>query len=66
MAQRASMVWKRLRRSLALDPGRFAGGAAPVDLLGLLAVQRERLAARRRPRQHADRLPAGDGGRGWT
>jgi hypothetical protein len=34
--------WKRLGRWLAVDPGRFAGGSAGSDPLGLLAVEHER------------------------
>ena len=51
MVKQASNVRKRLRRFLADDPGRFAGGSAVSDPLGLLAVERERLAVLRSP-QH--------------
>ena len=51
MVKQASNVRKRLRRFLTSDPGRFAGGSAVSDPLGLLAVERERLAALRSP-QH--------------
>ena len=44
MVKQASNVRKRLRRFLTADPGRFAGGSAVSDPLGLLAVERERLA----------------------
>jgi hypothetical protein len=44
MVKQASNVRKRLRRFLTDDPGRFAGGSAVSDPLGLLAVERERLA----------------------
>jgi hypothetical protein len=44
MVKQASNVRKHLRRFLTTDPGRFAGGAAVSDPLGLLAVERERLA----------------------
>ena len=47
MVKQASTVRKRLRRFLTADPGRFAGGSAVSDPLGLLAVERERLAALR-------------------
>ena len=45
MTQQASNPRKHLRRFLTADPGRFAGGSAVSDPLGLLAVERERLAA---------------------
>ncbi len=51
MVKQASNVRKHLRRFLTADPGRFAGGSAVSDPLGLLAVERERLAALRSP-QH--------------
>jgi hypothetical protein len=47
MVKQASNVRKRLRRFLTSDPGRFAGGSAVSDPLGLLAVERERLAVLR-------------------
>ncbi|HEY6316079.1 MAG TPA: hypothetical protein VIY52_35450 [Streptosporangiaceae bacterium] len=52
MNKQASNVRKHLRRFLTADPGRFAGGSAASDPLGLLAVERERLAhgGRRSPR----------------
>src|SRR6185312_29210 len=51
MVKQASDVQKRLRRFLTADPGRFAGGSAVSDPLGLLAIERERLAVLRSP-QH--------------
>jgi hypothetical protein len=51
MVKQASNVRKRLRRFLTDDPGRFAGGSAVSEPLGLLAVERERLAVLRSP-QH--------------
>jgi hypothetical protein len=57
MVKRASQVRKQLGRFLAADPGRFAGGSALSDPLGLLAIERERLAALRSPR-HAASAPA--------
>jgi hypothetical protein len=45
MVKQASLQWNRLRRYLIADPGRFAGGSAVSDPLGLLAIERERLAA---------------------
>jgi len=47
MVKQASNVRKRLRRFLTADPGRFAGGSAVSDPLGLLAAERERLAVLR-------------------
>jgi len=51
MIKQAGNVWKRLRRFLTAGPGRFAGGSAVSDPLGLLAGERALLAARRLP-QH--------------
>ncbi len=45
MSMQASSIWKRLRRSLTADPGRFAGGSAVSGPLGLLAVEQEHAAA---------------------
>ena len=59
MVKQASSQWKRLRRSLAADPGRFAGGSAVSDPLGLLAVERERLAPLQWS-QHDANPPAAD------
>jgi hypothetical protein len=42
MVKQASLQWNRLRRFLIADPGRFAGGSAVSDPLGLLAIERER------------------------
>lgn len=50
MTRQASSLWKRLRGFLTADLGRFAGGSAVSDPLGLLAVERERVATLR-PRQ---------------
>jgi hypothetical protein len=57
MAKQARILWKRLRRSLAANPGRLAGGSAVSDPLGLLAVEQERLAALKRS-QHGTSCPA--------
>jgi hypothetical protein len=46
MIKQASNVRKHLRRFLTADPGRFAGGSAVSDPLGLLATERERLERR--------------------
>jgi hypothetical protein len=51
MIKQAGNVWKRLRRFLTAGPGRFAGGSAVSDPLGLLAGERALLAARWLP-QH--------------
>lgn len=45
MFKLASRQWKRLRRYLAADPRRFAGGSAVSDPLGLLAPSDRALAA---------------------
>jgi hypothetical protein len=55
MVKQASNVRKHLRRFLTADTGRFAGGGAVSDPLGLLAVERERLAVLRSP--HHDGSP---------
>lgn len=47
MAKLANVLWRHLRRSLTADPGRSAGGSAISDPLSVLAVEQERLAARR-------------------
>jgi hypothetical protein len=57
VVRRASQVRKQLGRLLTADPGRFAGGSALSDPLGLLAVERERQAVLRSP-QHDGAPPA--------
>jgi len=54
MIKQASNVWKHLRRFLTADPGRFAGGSAVSDPLGLPAGEHAPR-SRRHPhrRQHA-------------
>ena len=59
MVKQASNVRKRLRRFLNADPGRFAGGSAVSDPLGLLAVERERLAVLRSPQHDGSPRTAG-------
>jgi hypothetical protein len=49
VAKHRSSRWKRLRDSIATDPGHFAAGSAVVDMFGLLAVEAEQLAVRKRP-----------------
>jgi hypothetical protein len=78
MLKQASNVRKHLRRFLTADPGRFAGGSAVSDPLGLLAVERKRLAALPSPlhdgspqaaataNQGARRGPCGDVTGPWT
>jgi hypothetical protein len=61
MVTPAILPWKRLRHYLARDPGRFAGGSAVSDPLGLLAIERERLAA---PRVATRRRPSPATGQG--
>jgi hypothetical protein len=67
MIKQASNVRKHLRRLLTAHPGRFAGGSAVSDPLGLLAVEREHLARSgrrsmtgvlRRPPQPRTRAPS--------
>jgi hypothetical protein len=67
MVKQASNVRKRLRRFLTADPGRFAGGSAVSDPLGLLAVERERLAVLRSPQHDGSPQTAGTTapGSGW-
>jgi hypothetical protein len=61
VAKQVKMLWKRLRRLLTDNPGRFAGGSAARDPSGLLAVEREKLAEARRVRDDAQRV-RDDGG----
>jgi hypothetical protein len=56
VAKQVSMLWKRLRRWLTDNPGRFAGGSAARDPSGLLAVEREMLAEAQRVRDDAQRM----------
>lgn len=56
--------WRRLRRSSVGDLGRWAGGSAVSDPLGLLAVEQERRAAARSPRHDTDPPAAADQGTG--
>ena len=59
MVMQASLPWKRLRRYLVADPGRFAGGSAVSDPFGLLAIERERLVEPQSPHDAAGtRQPA--------
>jgi hypothetical protein len=51
MIKQTSNARKDLRRFLTSDPGRFAGGSAVTDPLGLLAAERERLAVLRSPQR---------------
>jgi len=51
MTRQARNARKVLRSFLTANPGRFAGGSAVSDPLGLLAVERERLAALRSPQR---------------
>jgi hypothetical protein len=56
VAKQVSMLWKRLRRWLTNNPGRFAGGSAARDPSGLLAVEREMQAEAQRARDDAHRV----------
>lgn len=60
MAKQVNMLWKRLRRLLTDNPGRFAGGSAARDPFGLLAVEQEMLAEAQRGRDDGGLLAAGD------
>jgi hypothetical protein len=51
MITRACRLLNRVFRSLAVNPGTFAGGSAVSDPLGLLAVERERVAAKQAQRE---------------
>jgi hypothetical protein len=53
MVKQLRILWKRLSRALAADPGRFAGGSAVGDPLGLLAVEQEDLTRLQRSRRDA-------------
>ena len=44
MSNQLSILLTRLRRFLAADPGRYAGGSAVSDPEGLLALEQERRA----------------------
>jgi hypothetical protein len=59
VAKQVSVRWKRLRRLLTGNPGRFAGGSAVRDPSGLLAVEQEMLAEAGRVRDDGG-LAAGD------
>jgi hypothetical protein len=57
MVKQLRILWKCLSRVLAADPGRFAGGSAVDDPLGLLAVEQQdltRLQWSRRDAEPAD------------
>ena len=41
MVKQTFSPWKRLRQTLAAEPGQFAGGSAAIDPFGLLAVESE-------------------------
>jgi pimeloyl-ACP methyl ester carboxylesterase len=55
MVIRVNTLWQGLRRSLAVNPGRFAAGSAVSGPLGLLAVEAGRLA-----QQASTALPGGE------
>jgi hypothetical protein len=56
MAEQLIILWKRLSRALAANPGRFAGGSAVDGPFGLLAVEQEDLI--RLQRSRCDARPA--------
>jgi hypothetical protein len=64
LIKHASNALKHLRRFLTADPGRFAGGSALSDPLGLLAVEGERLAALRSPQHDGSPQAAGTANQG--
>ncbi len=53
MLKQQRIVWKRLSRALAAEPGRFVGGSAVDDPLGLLPVEQEDLVLLQRSRRDA-------------
>jgi hypothetical protein len=57
MVKQLRILWKRLSRALAADPGRFTGDSAVDGPFGLLAVEQEdrtRLQQSRRDVEPAD------------
>jgi hypothetical protein len=53
MVTQLRILWKHLSRPLTADPGRFAGGSAMDDQLGLLAAEQEDLTRLQRTRRDA-------------
>ena len=53
MVKQLRILWKGLSRALAADPGRFVGGSAVDDPLGLLAFEQEDLTRLQRSRRDA-------------
>jgi hypothetical protein len=53
MVKLLTILWKRLSRVLAADPGRFAGASAVDNPFGLLAVAQEDLTRLHRARRDA-------------
>jgi hypothetical protein len=51
MAKPRSSRWRRLRDSIAIDPGHFDAGSAVTDTFGLLAFEGEQLAVRRQSKR---------------
>ena len=54
MAKHRSSRWRRLRDSIAIDPGHFAVGSAVTDAFGLLAFEGEQLAVRRQSERRGE------------
>jgi hypothetical protein len=57
MVKQLRILFKRLSRAVAADPGRFAGGSAVDGPFGQLAVERQDRTRRQRSRRDAE--PAG-------
>ena len=53
MVKQLRILWKHLSGAPAADPGRFAGGSAVDDRLGLLAVEQEDLTRLQQSRRDA-------------
>ena len=53
MVKQLRILWKHLSRVPAADPGRFTGGSAVDDPLGLLTVEQEDLTRLQRSRRDA-------------
>jgi hypothetical protein len=54
MAKHRSSRWRRLRDSIAIDPGHFAAGSAVIDTFGLLAFEGQQLAWRRQSERRGE------------
>lgn len=54
MVKHLSSRWRRLRDSIAIDPGHFAAGSAVIETFGLLAFEGEQLAVRRQSERRGE------------